>query len=160
MAFQPTRPAFRNEKAIAVKYSKDGGNISPPLQWIGVPQGTKSLALVVDDPDAPSGTFVHWVVYGIPPDTTTLDADQPATATLPHGGQQGRNGFGELGYCGPQPPSATHHYLFHLYTLDIDPALPAESSREDVDRAIKDHVLAQAELMGRFQHRKPGSRAA
>src|SRR5260370_4958265 len=118
MPLKLTSPGFANNGAIPDKYSKDGGNISPPLKWTDASQKTKSLALIVDDPDAPSGLFVHWVVYGIASDTTKLDEGQPATATLPNGVRQGRKGFGDLGYGGPQPPSGTHRYFFHLYALD------------------------------------------
>jgi Raf kinase inhibitor-like YbhB/YbcL family protein len=162
-AFMPlklTSPGFANNGAIPDKYSKDGGNISPPLKWTDASQKTKSLALIVDDPDAPSGLFVHWVVYGIASDTTKLDEGQPVTGTLPNGVRQGRNGFGDLGYGGPQPPSGTHRYFFHLYGLDTELDLPAGSSRQELDRAMKGHILEQAELMGRFQHREPKSRAA
>jgi Raf kinase inhibitor-like YbhB/YbcL family protein len=155
-----TSPGFANNDAIPNKYSKEGGNVSPPLTWRDIPAKTKSLALIVDDPDAPSGLFVHWVLYGISPDTTNLDEGQPSTPTLPNGGRQGRNGFGDVGYGGPQPPSGTHRYFFHLYALDTELDLPAGASRQELDRAMKGHVLEQAQFMGRFQHREPTSRAA
>ena len=160
MSLKLTSRAFKNEGDIPNKYSKDGGNISPPLAWTNVPDEAKSLALIVDDPDAPSGTFVHWLVYGIPPDTSELDEDVPATPQLPNGALQGRNGFREFGYGGPQPPEGTHRYVFHLYALDIDPDLEGGASREELDEAIQDHILEEAHLMGRYQHREPGSQAA
>jgi Raf kinase inhibitor-like YbhB/YbcL family protein len=160
MALTLTSRGFQQEGMIPEKYSKEGGNISPPLAWRDVPEGTKSLALIVDDPDAPSGVFVHWLVYAIPPSTTELEEDIPVTGTVAGGARQGRNGFGEIGYGGPQPPSGTHRYYFHLYALDYDPSLPAAASREEVDRAIQGHVIEEAELMGRYQHPEPGTRAA
>ena len=153
MAMKLTSRGFQQEGMIPEKYSKDGGNISPPLAWSDVPKGIKSLALIVDDPDAPSGVFVHWLLYGIPPAITELDEGVPATVTLPNGARQGRNGFGDLGYGGPQPPSGTHRYFFHLYALDYELPLRAGASREEIDRAIQGHTIEKAELMGRFQHR-------
>jgi Raf kinase inhibitor-like YbhB/YbcL family protein len=147
-------PAFPDGGLIQDKYSKDGGNISPPLTWIGIPSATKSVALVMDDPDAPSGTFVHWLVYGIPRTVKELQEGLPPTPTLPNGACQGRNGFGDLGYGGPQPPSGTHRYVFHLYALDIDLDLPAGASREELDQAMNDEIIEEARLMGRYQHHR------
>ncbi|HEY7390891.1 MAG TPA: YbhB/YbcL family Raf kinase inhibitor-like protein [Bryobacteraceae bacterium] len=160
MALKLTSRAFRDESTIPEKHSKNGGNISPGLEWTGVPEGTKSLALIVDDPDAPSGTFVHWLVYGIPPTASELREDMPNTQMLPNGARQGRNDFGEIGYGGPQPPSGVHRYFFHLYALDYEPSLRAGASREEVDRAIDGHAIEDADLMGRYQQREPGMRAA
>jgi Raf kinase inhibitor-like YbhB/YbcL family protein len=145
---------------IPEKYSKSGGNISPPLEWSGVPSSARSLAVIVDDPDAPSGVFVHWLIYRIPRDRPRLDEDRPATARLADGIRQGRNGFGEVGYGGPQPPNGTHRYFFHLYALDIEPELESGATREELDAALEDHILEEAQLMGRYQHREPGSQAA
>jgi len=160
MSLNLTSRAFKHEGVIQDKYSKDGGNISPPLAWSGIPDGAKSLALIVDDPDAPSAVFVHWLVYCIPPTSTELDEDLPATSRPPHGILQGRNSFGDLGYGGPQPPQGTHRYFFHLYALDIDPQLEAGASREELDQKIQGHILEEAQLMGRYQHRESGSQAA
>jgi Raf kinase inhibitor-like YbhB/YbcL family protein len=160
MALKLTSRGFQDEGIIPEKYSKDGGNISPPLEWRGAPEGTRSFALVVDDPDAPSGVFVHWLMYGIPPGTTQLEEGASTAGTLAGGVRQGRNGFGGIGYGGPQPPSGTHRYFFHLYALDYEPSLPAGASREEVDAAIKGHTMEEAKLMGKYQHRKPGTRAA
>jgi Raf kinase inhibitor-like YbhB/YbcL family protein len=107
----------------------------------------------MDDPDAPSGTFVHWLVYDIPPAVTELEEGLPPTPTLPNGARQGLNGFGDLGYGGPQPPSGTHRYFFHLYALDIKLDLPAGVSREELDEAMNDDIIEEAQLMGRYQHR-------
>lgn len=158
MSLKLTSPAFQHEGLIPHRYSKDGGNISPPLAWTDVPQETKSLALILDDPDAPSGMFVHWLVYNIPPASAELAEDLPATPSLPGDILQGSNGFGDLGYGGPKPPSGTHRYFFHLYALDIKLKLPSGASREELDRALQGHILEEAQLMGRYQHRD--SRAA
>ena len=154
MSLRLTSRAFQNEGAIPDTYSKQGGNISPPLAWTGVPDGTRSLALIVDDPDAPSGVFVHWLLYGIPPGTTELKEHLAATPSLPNGARQGRNGYGDLGYGGPQPPSGTHRYFFRLYALDTDSDVPGGLTREELEGIIEGHVLEQAQLMGRYQHRE------
>lgn len=160
MAFQLTSPAFREGSMIPDKYSKKGGNISPPLAWQEAPEGTKTFALIVDDPDAPSGAFVHWLLYGIPADTAELPEGILSTDALADGSRQGRNGFGDIGYGGPQPPSGTHRYFFHLYALDYIPALPEGANRDELDAALQDHIVAEARLMGRYQHGQPGTRAA
>jgi Raf kinase inhibitor-like YbhB/YbcL family protein len=154
MSLKLTSRAFENEGTIPDKYSKEGGNISPPLSWTGVPDETRSLALIVDDPDAPSGTFVHWLVYGIRPGTTELKEHLNAVAELPDGVRQGRNGFGDLGYGGPQPPSGTHRYFFHLYALDTDSDISGGLVREELEGVIQGHILEEAQLMGRYQHRE------
>jgi Raf kinase inhibitor-like YbhB/YbcL family protein len=159
MSLRLTSHAFQNEGNIPDKHSKQGGNVSPHLSWTGVPEGTTSLVLIVDDPDAPSHPFVHWLVYGIAPNATELQEHLPATPELPNGARQGRNGFGGLGYGGPQPPSGTHRYFFHLYALDTDTDMPAGLSRQELDGAIEGHVIEEAQLMGRYKHRA-GTRAA
>ena len=152
MSLRLTSRAFQNEGTIPDKHSKQGENISPPLSWTGVPEGTRSLALIVDDPDAPGGVFVHWLVYGIPPGTSELQEHLRPTQELVNGGRQGLNGFGGLGYGGPQPPSGTHRYFFHLYALDTDTDMPAGLSRQELDGAIEGHVIEEAQLMGRYKH--------
>src|SRR5690242_19834941 len=142
--------AFQQEGMIPDKYSKDGGNISPDLSWDAVPENTKSLALIVDDPDAPSGLFVHWLLYAIPPDVTSIEEDRPAREILSNGMRQGRNGFGELGYGGPQPPSGTHRYIFHLFALDSEIDLPPGTSRRQLNEALKGHVIGEAQLVGTY----------
>lgn len=153
MSLRLTSRAFQNGGTIPDKFSKQGGNISPPLLWTGVPEGTTSLALIVDDPDAPSGAFVHWLVYGIPPGTTELTEHQQPVKMIGNGARQGVNGFGGPGWGGPQPPSGTHRYIFHLYALDTDTDMPAGLSRQELDGAIQGHVIEEAQLMGRYQHR-------
>ena len=153
MALQLTSRDFENEAAIPDVHSKDGGNISPALSWTGVPEETRSLTLIVDDPDAPVGLFTHWIVYGIDPRTTDFKQHLPNAPKLPNGARHGVNGFGEIGYGGPQPPSGTHRYFFHLYALDTDTDMPGGLTRQEIDGAIAGHVIEEATLMGRFEHR-------
>jgi Raf kinase inhibitor-like YbhB/YbcL family protein len=148
--------AFEEGGTIPDKHSREGGNISPRLSWSGAPEGTRSLALIVDDPDAPSGVFVHWLLYGIPPSLSGLEENLPANEALRDGMRQGRNGFGDIGYGGPQPPSGTHRYFFHFYALDAALDLRPGVRREELDKAMKGHVLEEAKLMGRFESRKRG----
>lgn len=159
MSLKLTSRAFHNEGAIPARYSRQGGNVSPSLSWTDVPQDTVSLALIVDDPDAPSGLFVHWVLYNISPDISELPEHQPSTAEISNGARQGINGFRERGYGGPQPPSGTHRYVFHLYALDTDTDMPAGLTRQELDGAIEGHVIEEAQLVGRYQHHT-GTRAA
>jgi hypothetical protein len=160
MSLKLTTTAFPAGGPLPDKYSHEGGNISPPLFWSGLPEGTKSLVLIVDDPDAPKGTFVHWLLYGIPPTTTRLDEHLPSTPTLPDGAKQGHNGFGEIGYGGPQPPSGTHRYFFRLYALNTNPDLAPGAERGQLETAMRGHILEQSELFGTYQHRKSGERVA
>lgn len=142
--------AFSANGLIPSEYTCDGKNISPPLAWTEVPTATKSLALIVDDPDAPRGTFVHWVVYNLPATLTGLPAHVTQQTNL-SSGLQGKNDFSSLGYGGPCPPSGTHRYFFKLYALDQTLALPAGASKPQVLAAAEGHILASAELMGRYQ---------
>jgi Raf kinase inhibitor-like YbhB/YbcL family protein len=158
MSLKLTSGAFNQGGSIPNQYSKKGGNLSPPLEWHGMPAGTKSLALIVDDPDAPSGTFVHWLLYDIPISLSELAEGVQRTGHLPGGLRQGHNDFGEIGYGGPQPPSGTHRYFFRLFALDSELDLPPGASRKELEQAMKGHILEQTELMGRFESRS--SRAA
>jgi Raf kinase inhibitor-like YbhB/YbcL family protein len=147
--------AFPAEGFITTKFTCEGANISPPLNWTGVPPGTKSVALICDDPDAPGGTWVHWVLYNLPVGTNALAEKVPATATLPNGARQGVNDFGKVGYGGPCPPAGKpHHYFFKLYALDIDLALKPGATKKDVERAMEHHILADGLLMGKYQRKK------
>jgi len=150
VSLELTSPAFAPGEAIPAKYTCDGENVSPPLQWRNAPEETQSLALIADDPDTAVGTWVHWVVYGLSPETEALAEAIPAEATLPDSGRQGNNGLQKLGYFGPCPPSGSHRYFFKLYALDTMPELPAGASKEQLLEAMEGHVLAQAELMGRY----------
>jgi len=136
-------PAFSNQEAIPEKYSCDGKDINPPLRIEDVPDGAESLVLIVDDPDAPNGTFDHWVVYNIPPNTSGIEED-----SIP--GIQGGNDFGKQNYGGPCPPSGTHRYFFKVYALDEKLDLPEGASKEEVQQEMKDHVLADVQLLGHY----------
>jgi Raf kinase inhibitor-like YbhB/YbcL family protein len=145
--------AFSHQQSIPQKYTCDGDDLSPPLEWADVPAGTQSLALIADDPDAPDPAapkmvYVHWVVYNIPPGTTGL-AENASPAGLPKGAHEGKNDFKKVGYGGPCPPIGKHRYFFKLYALDtaLDLKKPTKS---DVEKAMHGHILAQAELMGTF----------
>jgi len=142
--------AFEHEGMIPTKYTCDGQDISPPLSWSDVPDNTQSLALISDDPDAPMGTWVHWVVYNVPPDVTSLPENVPAKEEL-KGGLQGTNDFKKIGYGGPCPPGGTHRYFFKLYALDTKLDLEPGATKAEVEKAMDGHILAQAELIGRYQ---------
>jgi Raf kinase inhibitor-like YbhB/YbcL family protein len=153
VAFHLTTTTFQNRGFIPKKFTCDGPDISPALEWTEPPAGTKCFALIVDDPDAPSGTWVHWVLYDLPVDVRKLDEGVEKTLQLPDGARQGRNDFGKIGYDGPCPPrGAPHRYFFKLYALDRKTNLKAGASKSELERAIKDHVLAEAEVVGLFQH--------
>jgi Raf kinase inhibitor-like YbhB/YbcL family protein len=144
--------AFEPGGAIPERHTCDGGDVSPALSWSAPPAGARSLALVCEDPDAPRGTWVHWVLYNLPAGTRQLEEGVPATAELPSGARQGRNDFRRIGYGGPcPPPGPPHRYYFRLYALDVVLGLPSGATRKDLDRAMTGHVLADAELMGRYQ---------
>ena len=144
--------AFQNGETIPTQYTCSGQDISPALNWSGVPEGTQSFALIVDDPDAPGGTFTHWVIFNIPADTIELGEAIPTSSELPSGALQGRNSFGRIGYDGPCPPPGTpHHYHFVLYALGRALDLPAGASNVQVLNAMQDHILAQAELVGIYK---------
>jgi Raf kinase inhibitor-like YbhB/YbcL family protein len=147
-----TSSGFKEGGMIPESYARDGRNVSPPLAWDGAPKNTKSFALIVDDPDAPSGNFVHWLVYNIPADTTKLKEGVPTSEKLPNGLRQGQNDFGEIGYGGPQPPRGTHRYLFHLYALDSEIPLPPGARRDQIDEAIRQHILDECQLDGKYTH--------
>jgi Raf kinase inhibitor-like YbhB/YbcL family protein len=152
MTFHLNTTAFP-DAAIPKKFTCDGPDLSPPLAWTDPPKGTESLALIVDDPDAPAGTWVHWVLYDIPADTRELSEGVPKTRSLPNGARQGRNDFGKIGYNGPCPPRGrVHHYSFKLYSLDSMLNLGPGATKAQLQRAIGAHVLAQTEIIGRFQH--------
>jgi len=144
-------PAFEHEGMIPDKYTCDGKNVSPPLEWYEAPHGTKSFALICDDPDAPMGTWVHWVVYDIPKSIGKLPAHTPPEKSLTNGGRQGTNDFHKIGYGGPCPPAGTHRYFFKLYALDICVELDAGATKEQLLRAMKGHILEEAKLMGTYR---------
>jgi Raf kinase inhibitor-like YbhB/YbcL family protein len=150
MAIELTSPAFDEGEAIASRYTCDGQGVSPPLSWTSVPDGTQSLTLIADDPDAPGGTFVHWVIYDLPSDTHRLPEGVPNRRVLSSGAEQGVNGAGGIGYMGPCPPSGTHRYFFKLYALDTKLGLGAGATAERLSDAMQGHVLAKGQLMGTY----------
>ncbi len=137
--------AFENNDEIPTRYGKAYDDVNPPLGIAEVPAEAASLALIMDDPDAPSGTFTHWVVYNITPEETDLEEER-----LPNGAIEGTNDYGELGYGGPKPPSGTHHYKFKLYALDEQLSLGEGATSEDLEEAMEGHVITKAELTGLF----------
>jgi len=151
MEIKVTSSAFTDGGMIPAKYTCDGADFSPPLEWESVPEGTKSIALICDDPDAPMGTFVHWVLFNLPGGTRQLQENMPAEATLPNGARQGRNDFGRTGYGGPCPPGGTHRYFFRLYALDKQIELGAGIKKRDLLKAMDGHVLAEGQLMGKYK---------
>jgi Raf kinase inhibitor-like YbhB/YbcL family protein len=151
MALELISTAFQQGEAIPQQYTGDGRNASPPLKWSNPPGGTRSLALVCDDPDAPRGTFTHWVVFNLPAESRELSEGVPAEATLPNGTVQGTNGFGKVGYSGPAPPPGKpHHYFFKLFALDRQLDLKPGATKDQLLAAGLVHVLAEAQLMGTY----------
>ena len=142
--FEITSDAFEEGGTIPSRYTCDGANVSPPLSFAGAPTGTRSLALVVDDPDAPVGTFTHWLAWGIDPSAAGLDEGQAAL-------REGRNAFGTTGYAGPCPPHGRHRYFFRLHALDTDLDLQPGADRDQLDRALEGHVLETTELVGGYE---------
>lgn len=150
-SFVLTSAAFNNEAVIPVKYSCKGENISPPLSWSNPPAGTVSFALIVDDPDAPGGTWVHWVYYNIPGNLSSLSEGLSSDKELPDGSLQGVNSYGEWGYRGPCPPGESHHhYYFKLYALDTALDHPAGADKSELLKAMQGHILEMIDLMGVF----------
>jgi Raf kinase inhibitor-like YbhB/YbcL family protein len=147
--FTLASPAFGAGERIPKVYTCDGSDESPALFWSGAPEGTRSFALICDDPDAPVGTWTHWVIYGIPAEQTKLHEGTPASPDLPGGVKQGLNSWKRAGYGGPcPPPGKPHRYFFVLYALDSPLGLPPGASKEQVQAAMKGHILGRAELMG------------
>jgi len=152
MQFALTSPNFRNNQPMPAKHSCEGADASPALKWEGAPAGTKSFALICDDPDAPGGSWVHWVIYEIPANTKELP-EGVAKSDAAAGARQGMNDFGKVGYGGPCPPRGhgVHHYHFRLYALDTDLNLAARVTRRQLEAAMKGHILGQTELVGTYQ---------
>ncbi len=150
-AINVSSPAFTNGGAIPPKYTCDGEGKSPPLSWSNLPAGTRSVAVVVDDPDAPGHTFVHWVLFDVAPTTSSLG--EGASGLLPAGTEQGRNGKGQAGWTPPCPPSGTHHYHFKVYALDGTLSL-SQPTEDDLANAMRGHVVGRGELVGTYQRGK------
>lgn len=151
MAFQLTSRAFKDGEMIPSHYTADGDDVSPPLEWKDPPASTKSFALICDDPDAPGGSFTHWLIYNIPSNTLLLPEAFPSLKTLPNGGKQGLNDFGSIGYGGPAPPSGTHRYIFKLYALNAVLDLEEGVKKGPLERALQRRILEEAQLIGRYQ---------
>lgn len=151
MEIKITSSAFEDGGMIPAKYTCDGADVSPALQWDAVPEGTKSIALICDDPDAPMGTWVHWVLFNLPADTKELKENIPHDKTLPNGAIQGITDFGRNGYGGPCPPSGTHRYFFKIYALDTKIELSSSANKSQLVEAMKDHILAQGQLTGKYK---------
>lgn len=142
--------AFTANASIPEKYTCDGADRSPPLNWNTLPAQTQSLVLIADDPDAPGGTFVHWVLYNLSPQTLQLSAGIAPSPQGPGNSSQGKNGFGRIGYRGPCPPSGTHRYFFKIYALNQKIELEPGAKKSTVILAIKDHIIATGELIGQY----------
>jgi Raf kinase inhibitor-like YbhB/YbcL family protein len=156
ITIEVTSSAFESGRAIPKKFTEDGSDVSPPLAWSRAPAGTKSFALICDDPDAPTAQpWVHWLIYNIPGDATSLAENIPPNPKLdaPAGALQGRNSWtsgSTIGYRGPAPPRGTHHYHFHLYALDAALDLKPEMDKAALVKAIKGHILGEGELVGTY----------
>jgi Raf kinase inhibitor-like YbhB/YbcL family protein len=148
MPFELTSTAFTQGEPIPVKYTCDGEDVSPPLEWGDPPHGTHSFALINDDPDAPVGTWDHWILYNLPDEARTLPEAVPSDAELPDGSRHGQNSWRRLGYGGPCPPSGTHRYFFKLYALDTTLDLASGANKKQLLQAMEGHILGQAELIG------------
>ena len=143
--FKITSSAFGEGKEIPKRFTCDGENVSPPLAWTGAPAGTKAFALILDDPDAPSGLFTHWIVLNLPASTHSLPEGVKPSAN------QGTSDFGKVGYGGPCPPRGRHRYFFHLYALKDELSGLKSPKRKEIDAALKGHVIGEAVLMGTYQ---------
>jgi Raf kinase inhibitor-like YbhB/YbcL family protein len=151
MAFQLTSLAFQQGGAIPKKHTGEGRNVSPPLKWSDPPEGTRTFALICEDPDAPRGTFTHWVIFNLPAKARELTEGTPTEAALPDGAGQEKNDFGKVGYGGPMPPPGKpHRYFFTLYALDQKLDVQPGATRAQVVAAMKGHILSEAQLMGTY----------
>ena len=150
MAFEITSTAFAPGESILSRYTCDGEDISPPLRWGNPPEGVKGYALIADDPDAPGGTWVHWVLYNLPAQISALAEAVPPNAELADGSRHGENSWGRLDYGGPCPPSGTHRYFFKLFALDTTLDLAVGATKGQLLQAMEGHILAQTEVMGLY----------
>ena len=151
MEMKLTSSAFKDGGMIPLKHTCDGQDVSPALEWSSVPEGTQSIAVICDDPDAPGGTFVHWVLYNLPAETQGLSQGASAGGTLPAGARHGINDFGETGYNGPSPPFGIHRYFFRVYALDTPVNLRPGAGKADLLQAMKGHLVAEGQLMGKYK---------
>lgn len=152
MALTLSSTAFQSEGNIPKQYTCEGRDASPALSWSGIPSGTKTFALIMDDPDAPVGTWVHWVIYNLPANLSSLAEGMMTAEILPNGTKQGLNDFKRIGYGGPcPPPGKPHRYFFKLYALDAEISLPPKATKAQLLQAMTNHVLAETYLMGKYQ---------
>jgi Raf kinase inhibitor-like YbhB/YbcL family protein len=151
MAIKLISAAFSEGAMIPTRYTCDGEDVSPPLSWTDLPPETGSFALICEDPDAPVGTWDHWVLFNIPASATGLPEAVPATATLDDGSVHGNNSWGRLGYGGPCPPGGTHRYIFSLFALDIKLDLKSGATKSGLLKAMEGHILARTRLMGKYR---------
>ncbi len=152
MTFEIKSAAFAQGADVPRKFTCDGQDVSPALSWSEPPKGTQGFALIMDDPDAPVGTWVHWVVYDLPGTVRTLPEGQPKERELASGARQGNNSWNRTGYGGPcPPPGPAHRYFFKLYALDTKTNLKPGATKADLEKTMQGHILAQAELMGRYK---------
>ena len=142
--------AFNEGEPIPKKFTCDGEDISPELSWDGAPEGTKTFALIKDDPDAPGKTWVHWVIFNIPGSATSLPENMPTDKELSDGSRQGTNDFRKIGYGGPCPPGGTHRYYFKLYALDTELTLKPGALKQELLAAMKGHIVDEGQLMGTY----------
>jgi Raf kinase inhibitor-like YbhB/YbcL family protein len=153
MTIVVTSDAFKEGGMIPAEYTCDGKNISPPIKWQQVPKDAKSFALISDDPDAPIGIWVHWVMWNIPSDVNSLAQAIPTVKELQNGTKQGINDFQQHGYGGPCPPGGTHRYYFKVYALDTMLDLPDRATKKDLVAEMKNHIIAEGSLMGKYQRK-------
>jgi Raf kinase inhibitor-like YbhB/YbcL family protein len=151
MTIKITSTAFTEGSMIPKRYTCDAEDVSPDLAWTGVPEGAQSLAFICDDPDAPMGTWVHWVLFNLPPDISELHAEIPPEKILKNNARHGKNDFGKSGYGGPCPPSGTHRYFFKLYALDTIIDLESGITKAQLLEAMEGHILDEGQLMGRYK---------
>ncbi len=149
-----TSDAFREGEMIPAQYTCDGRNINPSLRWSGAPKETQSFVILSDDPDAPGGDWVHWVLYDLPPTINMVPEALPPHNVLVNNEKHGKNDFGRVGYGGPCPPGGTHRYFFKVYALDAMLNLPAGKTKKEILKAMEGHILAEGGLMGKYQRKK------
>ena len=151
MEIKISSSAFEDGGMIPAKYTCDGADVSPPLKWEAVPEGTQSIAIICDDPDAPMGTFVHWVLFNLPGQRRDLAEKFPDDETLANGTRQGISDFGRTGYGGPCPPSGTHRYFFKIYALDTEIEMVSIADKADLLEAMEGHILGEGQLVGKYK---------
>jgi len=151
MEIKITSSSFENSEFIPKKYTCDSTNVSPPLEWTNVPSETKNIALICDDPDAPMDTWVHWVLYNIPPNVQNLPENIPPTKVLEDGTTQECNDFHKIGYGGPCPPGGTHRYFFKIYAHDTELNLEPGKTKAELLKSMEGHILAEGQLMGKYK---------